>query len=280
MENLVTITAAPNCRHFSLNGADKTLVLRFVKLVGGDARSAELYQDGGSIYAVTGVEIYIYSSTIVGNVAEKGGAVFVYEGQITVFRSSFVRNSAEEKGGAIMATRSNVALTECEIHNNTMTATSQGPNGGGGIFLVHSTNLLLRKTSFASNSARNGQGHDIMTSRDDNHGTPMISIVNSYFKDKHSLNVFWNSPINSGCNGCVSTIGCSPGNLYTSVCAVLESADLKHYEKSFSRMGIVRSSDLQDVDDEDLEDLGLSRFQRKKLRRAMPGKAPTEKTEA
>ena len=65
-----------------------------------------------------------------------------------------------------------------------------------------------------------------------------------------------------------------------SVCAVLESADLKHYEKSFSRMGIVRSSDLQDVDDEDLEDLGLSRFQRKKLRRAMPGKAPTEKTEA
>ena len=48
-----------------------------------------------------------------------------------------------------------------------------------------------------------------------------------------------------------------------SVCAVLESADLKQYEKRFSMMGIVRSSDLLDVDDEDLEDLGLSRFQKK-----------------
>ena len=65
-----------------------------------------------------------------------------------------------------------------------------------------------------------------------------------------------------------------------SVCAVLESADLKQYEKRFSMMGVVRSSDLLDVDDEDLEDLGLSRFQKKKLRRAMPGKATTKKTEA
>ena len=89
MENLVTITAATKCRHFSLNGADKTLVLRFVKLVGGDVRAADLNQDAGSIYAVNGVEIYIYSSTIVGNFAEKGGAVFVYEGKITVFRSCF-----------------------------------------------------------------------------------------------------------------------------------------------------------------------------------------------
>ena len=65
-----------------------------------------------------------------------------------------------------------------------------------------------------------------------------------------------------------------------SVCAVLESADLKQYEKRFSMMGVVRSSDLLDVDDEDLEDLGLSRLQKKKLRRAMPGKATTKKTEA
>ena len=63
-----------------------------------------------------------------------------------------------------------------------------------------------------------------------------------------------------------------------SVCAVLESADLKQYEKRFSMMGVVRSSDLLDVDDEDLEDLGLSRFQRKKLRRAMP--EVKKKTEA
>ena len=48
MENLVTITAATKCRHFSLNGADKTLVLRFVKLVGGDVRAADLNQDAGS----------------------------------------------------------------------------------------------------------------------------------------------------------------------------------------------------------------------------------------
>ena len=39
MENLVTISAASKKRHFYVNGANGKLVLRYVKLVGGDVSS-------------------------------------------------------------------------------------------------------------------------------------------------------------------------------------------------------------------------------------------------
>ena len=39
MENLVTISAASKKRHFYVNGANDKLVLRYVKLVGGDVSS-------------------------------------------------------------------------------------------------------------------------------------------------------------------------------------------------------------------------------------------------
>ena len=52
MDNLITITAATNKRHFYLNDANAKLILRYIKLVGGDVSS---YSDsharrGGSIY--------------------------------------------------------------------------------------------------------------------------------------------------------------------------------------------------------------------------------------
>ena len=39
MNNLITITAATNKRHFYLNHANATLTLRYLKLVGGDVSS-------------------------------------------------------------------------------------------------------------------------------------------------------------------------------------------------------------------------------------------------
>ena len=39
MDNLVTISAASKKRHFYVDGANDKLVLRYVKLVGGDVRS-------------------------------------------------------------------------------------------------------------------------------------------------------------------------------------------------------------------------------------------------
>ena len=52
MDNLVTINAASKKRHFYVNGANDKLVLRYVKLVGGDVSSYSGSDDrcGGSIY--------------------------------------------------------------------------------------------------------------------------------------------------------------------------------------------------------------------------------------
>ena len=46
MNNLVTISAASKERHFYVNGANDKLVLRYVKLVGGDAREEQLLEAG------------------------------------------------------------------------------------------------------------------------------------------------------------------------------------------------------------------------------------------
>ncbi len=39
MNNLITITAATDKRHFYLNNANAKLILRYLKLVGGDVSS-------------------------------------------------------------------------------------------------------------------------------------------------------------------------------------------------------------------------------------------------
>ena len=54
-----------------------------------------------------------------------------------------------------------------------------------------------------------------------------------------------------------------------SVSKVLDKANLKQYENRFTSAGITSTSDLVDADAEDLEELGLSKFQRKKLQRVV-----------
>merc|ERR1711991_546334 len=65
MNSLITITAATNKRHFYLNDANAKLILRYLKLVGGDVSSYNSDPDrhGGSICIYTnGGELNLYSS--------------------------------------------------------------------------------------------------------------------------------------------------------------------------------------------------------------------------
>ena len=50
MDNLVTINAASKKRHFYVNGANDKLVLRYVKLVGGDVSSYSWFSCGWWIH--------------------------------------------------------------------------------------------------------------------------------------------------------------------------------------------------------------------------------------
>ena len=77
MENLVTISAASKKRHFYVNGANDKLVLRYVKLVGGDVSSYSGWPDneGGSIYIRNGGEVQLYSCIVSNNEAEDGGGI-------------------------------------------------------------------------------------------------------------------------------------------------------------------------------------------------------------
>ena len=61
-----------------------------------------------------------------------------------------------------------------------------------------------------------------------------------------------------------------------SVCEILEDANLGEYKSEFASIGLKSSADLAVADDEDLEEAGLSNFQKKKLRRALKKKGGRE----
>ena len=65
MNNLIVLTAPSKQRHFYINGANDKLVLRYLKLVGGDvsSNSGDPSRDGGSICIWTrGGTLLLYSS--------------------------------------------------------------------------------------------------------------------------------------------------------------------------------------------------------------------------
>ena len=112
MNNLITITAATNQRHFYVNGANAKLTLRYVKLTGGDVSSYNFspsHHAGSILIYTNGGELNLYSSIVFNNKAGQGG------GGIDAYG-----NGANNKN-AIMNIYS-------IIHNNE--ATNNG-NGGG-----------------------------------------------------------------------------------------------------------------------------------------------------
>lgn len=61
-----------------------------------------------------------------------------------------------------------------------------------------------------------------------------------------------------------------------SVCEILDDAKLGKYKSKFASVGLQSFVDLVEADDEDLEEAGLSRFEKKKLRRALKEKGGSE----
>ena len=56
----------------------------------------------------------------------------------------------------------------------------------------------------------------------------------------------------------------------------MDDANLGKYKSKFVSIGLESSADLAVADDEDLEEAGLSNFQKKKLRRALKKKGVRE----
>ena len=81
MNNLIVITAPSKQRHFYINGVNDKLVLRYLKLEGGDVSSYSTDPDrrGGSMCIYTnGGELNLYSSIVFNNKANYGGGIFAH----------------------------------------------------------------------------------------------------------------------------------------------------------------------------------------------------------
>ena len=78
MYNLATITAATGKRHFVINDPNAKLILRYIRLVGGDVSANG--DNGGSIFVnkVDGAagEVNIHASIIDNNKAYRGGGIY------------------------------------------------------------------------------------------------------------------------------------------------------------------------------------------------------------
>ena len=123
MNNLIVITAPSKQRHFYINGVNDKLVLRYLKLVGGDVSSysSDPARDGGSIC--------IYTS---------GGTLLLYS-------SIIANNQAGLNGGGISAhgDKSNIEKTNVII-NSTIITGNKASNYGGGCYIYNSNGILVR----------------------------------------------------------------------------------------------------------------------------------------
>jgi hypothetical protein len=221
MNNLITITAATNKRHFYLDNANAKLILHYLKLVGGDVSGDNDY--GGSIFISSG-KLNIYSSIIYGNKAIAGGAIIAYGANDTnvimnIYNSFISNNEAANAGGGIYLHQtisniidttfnqniagshggamsifysdatfkaivisnntaayfgggmyimgktnndgpSNVNFTNVFIYKNKISSTDTNNSvggdgfGGGGMYLVQNSNIIIRESSFISNTAK------------------------------------------------------------------------------------------------------------------------------
>eukprot|EP00943_MAST-04B_sp_MAST-4B-sp1_P000342 g342.t1 len=166
MGNLVTIRAAREKRHFYV--PSKLLILRHVKLVGGNVSSSggsisirspggvELHSCivsnnkangvGGGIYASgnyphADATVYAENTILQGNAADRsGGGMFIYDGTVILTSTTFDSNSASNGGGMYISN----SFSEYEVYI-------------GGMFIDDGT-VILTSTTFDSNSAADGGG--------------------------------------------------------------------------------------------------------------------------
>eukprot|EP00943_MAST-04B_sp_MAST-4B-sp1_P003639 g3639.t1 len=162
MNNLIVITAPSKQRHFYINGVNDKLVLRYLKLEGGDVSSYSKYpdNDGGSICIYTsGGTLLLYSSIIANNKAyDDGGGISAYgdssnieHTQVIINGSTITGNQAGNVGGGLFIWNSNCVLVRTEISRNT------ARYGGGGLYLSKdgsgTMTVDIRETTFTANKA-------------------------------------------------------------------------------------------------------------------------------
>ena len=134
MNNLVTITAAANSRHFKLENTGDKLNIWHLKLTGGDVSSYTTSpdRDGGSISMTSGT-LNLYYSEISGNEAGfHGGGIYATNGNMNIY-GSIIRNNHNNNdgyGGGIYTKGGLVATIEDTIIDN-----NQASDDGGAIFI-------------------------------------------------------------------------------------------------------------------------------------------------
>ena len=219
MENLVTISAASKKRHFYVNGANDKLVLRYVKLVGGDVSSYG-YPDydwkGGSIYIVNGGELQLYSCIVSNNKAKYGGGIYVEGSSSTVkvhAENSILQGNSASYGGGMVIYGATVTLTSTTFASN-----SAGVDGGG--MRISSSEVSLRQSSFISNTASD-KGHAISTLY-----APTIAVINTYFSDPNDNNNFYELSGPPTWKTCSSSSVCTEAP-FTGTCSAVDSGNVK-----------------------------------------------------
>ena len=142
MNNLVTITAPANGRHFHI-ATDGRLKLSHLKLSGGNINSG-----GGSINIVGGGQLDLYSSIIYENKGHDGGGIASYgSSEITVFNCVIVGNEATRNGGGLYAV--GFAL---RVYNSIVSNNSAGSQGGG-LAAYYNDDLQFYNTTISNNNA-------------------------------------------------------------------------------------------------------------------------------
>lgn len=89
------------------------------------------------------------------NSATYGGGLFIYGGSFPVVRGNKVNNNSANAGGGFSIDSSSAKIAGNEIKNNS--ATGQN-SGGGGLLVLHSTNVRIDSNTIESNTANNGGG--------------------------------------------------------------------------------------------------------------------------
>ena len=154
MNDLITISAATGKRHFRINGLMNKLILRYLKLEGGDVTGgtdADI-NSGGSIRIHSGGgELYLYSCILFKNKAYQGGAIRSEGGgtdqvKINIYDSAIIHNVATGYMGGIGVHRSTLHILKSNISHNIANVDS------GGI-QVFSSEAILYNTTVSFNKA-------------------------------------------------------------------------------------------------------------------------------
>ena len=218
MDNLKTITATADKRHFKLDGAAHKLNLWYVKLTGADVSG-----NGGSIFIDDdGGELKLYYSEISGNKATSGSGVYgkgdsdtnrnaivnIYnsvsgvkdneavtsgggmflKNTVTKIENTVIENNEVKYGGGVYVNNGDVTITNSKISSNDASI------DGGGLYIYGGT-VTLRQSTFDSNTAT-GDGDEIWT-----YGSPTITLVNTVGLDTgiHDSTATWKTCFNSPC---------------------------------------------------------------------------------